>query len=137
MTKKTDDNLISRAEFSRLLGVSRAAVTNYAHAGKIVCDNSGKVFIKQSLTMLEQTSDPAQQHVVERWQQHRAAKQQATQPPPEPTPIDSWKVYSERLENGIMDFIKSVCNRDAMTLDAIKRGNAEQIEDIFYRHFPE
>ena len=50
---------MTRAEFAQHCGVSKAAVTQWASAGRVVCDSGGRVLVKESEQLLAETRSKA------------------------------------------------------------------------------
>lgn len=50
-----DPTVETRAAFSRRMDVSKAAVTQWAKAGRLVCDDDGKVIVEPSLERLRES----------------------------------------------------------------------------------
>lgn len=50
---------LTRAEFSRFLGVSKTAVTDMVKSGKITVDSDGRLDPRQAISQLLRNSDPA------------------------------------------------------------------------------
>lgn len=73
---------VSRAEFARRKGVSRAAVTQAIQSGRITLESDGKILLEQALRDWDENADPTQQRKRKdedwkAWQAARTRREQA------------------------------------------------------------
>ena len=70
----SNSETMRRADFAKLIGKSKAYVTQQAKAGNIICDEAGNVLVEESKARLAATSRVDRQGVVARHQRDREAK---------------------------------------------------------------
>lgn len=67
----TDENAVSMAEFSRMIGCAKSYVTALKKAGRLALDDEGRVLVEETHELIWQTSDPNRTDVADRWAQER------------------------------------------------------------------
>jgi hypothetical protein len=63
--------VVSQAEFARLIGVERSYVTALKKAGRLVLNAIGNVLVEESRRRIAETADPGKSGVVERHARNR------------------------------------------------------------------
>lgn len=65
---------VTQAEFARILGFSRSAVTQLKNAGRLVLDENGLVLVDESKIRIRDTADPNRDDVAARHRKGRAGR---------------------------------------------------------------
>lgn len=73
MEPTSQPNAVSKAEFARMKGVDRSAITRWGQADRIVLDDDGRVLVAESEARLAATADPSKAGVVKRHELERGA----------------------------------------------------------------
>jgi hypothetical protein len=74
-TEPVNENLVTKADFARIQGVTRGRVSQIFSAGRLVCDDAGKVFVIESKARIGATADTGHANVIIRHDRERVAKQ--------------------------------------------------------------
>jgi hypothetical protein len=65
---------VNQSEFAKILGYSRAAVTQFKKAGRLVMTEDGLVDVEASKLRIEETADPNRDDVVRRHAENRKSE---------------------------------------------------------------